>query len=92
MKKMTYKEKFIQMNKEARATWILFFIMAAWWLGTGLGLKDVQATILGLPLWIFLSTIGTVILGSIGTVILTKFVFKNFSLEDDDEGEEQNHV
>lgn len=92
MKKMTYKEKFIQMNKEARATWVLFFIMAGWWLVTGLGLKDVQATVLGLPLWVFLSTIGTVIVASVGTAILTKFVFKDFSLEDDDEIEEEEHV
>lgn len=89
---MTYKEKFIQMNKEARATWVLFFIMAAWWLGTGIGLRNVEATLFGLPLWVFLSTIGTVILATLGTVVLTRFVFKNFSLEEDDEIEEETHV
>lgn len=85
---MSYKEKFIQCNKEAKATWILFVVMMAWWWITGIGLKDVNMTIMGLPLWVFLSTIGTVILASLGTWVLTRFVFKDFSLEADDEGEE----
>lgn len=83
MKKMSYKEKFIQCNKEAKATWILFTIMMLWWWGTGIGLKNVEMTIMGLPLWVFLSTIGTVVIASIGCWILIRFVFKDFNLEDE---------
>lgn len=83
MKKMSYKEKFIQCNKEAKATWILFTVMMLWWWGTGIGLKNVEMTIMGLPLWVFLSTIGTVVIASIGCWILIRFVFKDFNLEDE---------
>lgn len=80
----TYREKFIQINKEARATWILFLIMALWWFGTGIGLRNVAITIFGIPLWVWLSTVGTVVVASAGCYILTRFVFKNFSLDEEE--------
>lgn len=87
MKKMSYKEKFIQMNKEARATWVLFFIMVAWWCGTGFGLAGWEQKIFGMPAWAFLGTFGTAILASVGTWILANKFFVNFSLDDEDEVE-----
>lgn len=85
LKKLNYKEKFIQMNKEARATWILFLIMLLWWIFTGIFLKDVNIKIFYMPLWAFLSTIGTMIISTIGVIILVKKVFVNFELDEDEE-------
>jgi len=73
------------MNKEAKATWILFVIMLFWWFITGIGLKDVDIKIFYMPLWAFLSTIGTMIISSIGVVILIKKVFVDFELDEDEE-------
>lgn len=84
MEKMSYKEKFIQMNKEAKATWIVAFIIIAFWWVTGFGLADSTATILGMPLWFVLSCVGSWVLSVLLVVFLTKFVFKDFDLDDDE--------
>ena len=70
MEKMSYKEKFIQMNKEAKATWIVAFIIIAFWWVTGFGLV--------------LSCVGSWVLSVLLVVFLTKFVFKDFDLDDDE--------
>lgn len=87
-KKMTYKEKFIQMNKEAKATWIVGFITFAVWLLGGFGVYLIfgsDFTILKLPGWFVLGAIGSWIVGIIGVVYLIKNVFKDFDLGTDDE-------
>lgn len=85
LKKLNYKEKFIQMNKEAKATWILFTIMLLWWVFTGLFFKDVNVKIFYMPLWAFLSTIGTMIISTVGVIILVKKIFVDFELDEDEE-------
>lgn len=89
---MTYKEKFQQANKEAKYTFLLFMIMMIWWFVTGLGLKDVEVYILGIPLWAALSSFGTVIIASVGNWILTRFFFKNFDFEEDGKSGESGNI
>ncbi len=87
MDKMTYREKFIQMNKEAKATWIVAFIIIAYWFLTGFGVYKLwpKALIFNMPAWFVLGAFGSWILSIVLVVFLTKKVFKDFDLEDDDE-------
>ena len=85
---LSYKEKFIQMNKEAKATWIVGLISFIVWLAGGFGvylLAGNSWTILGLPAWFVLGSFGCWFVGIIGVVYLLKFVFKDFDLGDDEE-------
>lgn len=87
MQKMSYKEKFVQMNKEAKATWVVVFIIIAFWWITGFGLYAVMpdATIMYMPVWFVVSCFGSWILSIILVWVLTSKVFKNFNLDDEDE-------
>lgn len=90
LKKLTYKEKFIQMNKEAKATWILAVICFLVWLAGGFGVYGLVGnswTICKMPAWFVLGSFGSWITAIIGVVILTKKVFVDFDLEDDEEEE-----
>ncbi len=93
MEKMTKEQKDRQIRKEAGATLILFFICMFWHIGFGWGLSgSCDVTIAKLPLWWWISTPGVFVVGLVGVLVLLKFVFKNFSLDDDENGEEANHA
>ncbi len=85
MKKMTYKEKFVQMNKEAKASWIVTaIIIAFWWLG-GYGVYQVWGAdwkIFSMPAWFLIGTCGTWILAMVLVTVLVKKIFRNFDLDD----------
>lgn len=86
---LSYKEKFIQMNKEAKATWIVGAISFIVWLAGGFGVYLLVGntwTILGMPAWFVLGSFGCWFTGIIGVAYLLKFVFKDFDL-DEDEGD-----
>ena len=87
MQKMTYKEKFIQMNKEAKATWIITAIIIVFWWITGFGIYAVSGastTILSMPAWFMISFFGSWFLSIILVVVLVKNVFVDFDLDDED--------
>jgi uncharacterized membrane protein YhdT len=88
MQKMSEKEKFTQMNKEAKATWIAGFICMAFWWITGFGLYAVApaATILGIPAWMMVSCFGSWFLAIALVAYLVKNVFKDFDLTDEEGG------
>ncbi|GHS97988.1 hypothetical protein AGMMS50276_18980 [Synergistales bacterium] len=85
MSKMSYKEKFIQMNKEAKSTWIVTAILIAYWWIAGFGTAGMDYTILQMPGWFVLSSFGVWILSIVLVWGLTVKVFKDFSLEDDED-------
>ena len=85
MEKMSYREKFVQMNKEAKATWIVMAIIIAFWWIAAFGTYQIDYTIFHMPGWFVLSCLGVWVLSIIMVTVLTTKVFKNFSLEDDDE-------
>jgi len=89
MEKMSYREKFIQMNKEAKATWIAAAILIAFWWIAGFGTSGIQYTIFQMPGWFVLSNFGVWILSIVLVTLLTRRVFRDFSLEDDDETTEE---
>ena len=87
MQKMSYKEKFVQMNKEAKATWIAAAIVIIFWWLAGFVVYSVwgaEVTILGMPAWFMLSCFGSWILAIIAVAILITKVFKDFDLGDDE--------
>lgn len=91
MEDYSYKEKFIQMNKEAKATWIVGGITFAVWLLGGFGvylLVGNEWKILEMPAWFVLGSLGSWGVGIAGVVYLVKKVFKNFDLGADEEEEE----
>lgn len=92
MEKMTYQEKFIQMNKEAKATWIVAAIIIVYWFLSGFGVYAVwgaEWTILGMPAWFVLSCFGSWILSMVLVALMVKKVFKDFDLEEEDIGKKE---
>lgn len=87
MDKMSYKEKFIQMNKEAKACWIVAIIIIVFWFVAGFGIYAVapDAQLFNAPLWFIISCFGSWILSMILVPILVKTSYKDFNLDDEDE-------
>ncbi len=85
MKKLTDEEKHKQIMKEVKATLILILIVAVWHVGFAFLLEDVDAMVLGMPLWFFVSTIGAYVISVVGVIILLKKVFIDFELGDETE-------
>lgn len=82
MSKLSKKEKFKQMDKEALATlMIAIVIFIYFWLSIFL-FKNTIVYVFYMPLWFVLSCIGGYLLSCILVIILVKFFMKNFSLED----------
>ena len=70
MRKLTYKEKFIQMDREAAATAICaVVIMAAFWAALLL-LKDSPETLFEMPLWFSVSCLGGYVLSVVASLLL----------------------
>lgn len=87
MQKMSYKEKFVQMNKEAKATWIVAAIVIAFWWITGFGIygsSGAEWTILSMPAWFMVSCFGSWFLSVALVIFVVKKVFVDFDLEDED--------
>lgn len=92
MEKMTYKEKFIQMNKEAKATWIAAAVIIVYWFLSGFGVYAIwgaEWTILGMPAWFVLSCFGSWILSMVLVALMVKKVFKDFDLDEEDIGKKE---
>lgn len=92
MEKMTYKEKFIQMNREAKATWIAAAIIIVYWFLSGFGVYAIwgaEWTILGMPAWFVLSCFGSWILSMVLVALMVKKVFKDFDLDEEDIGKKE---
>lgn len=88
MKNLSYKEKFIRMNKEAKATWIVAaVIIIFWWVG-GFGVYNLFGEdffIFSMPAWFVISCFGSWILSVVLVIFLIKNVYTDFDLEDNSE-------
>lgn len=89
MAEMTYKEKFIQINREAAATIIAIAVIAAFWWISGFTLEKINFTVLYMPGWFVVSCAGTFILSVSAAIFLVKKVYKDFSLTDDEDENKQ---
>ena len=81
---MKREDKFKQMAKEAKAVLGALFAIIIFWIVAGLGVSRLDITVFHTPLWIITGCVGTWIFSIVIVVVLMKFVFKDFSLEEDD--------
>ena len=79
MKKLTKEEKHKQCLKEIKATMLL----------TAFLLNSKGGTLFHMPLWFVVSVFGTIILAIIGVFWLLKFVFVDFSYDEEECEDEQ---
>lgn len=86
---MTTREKFQQINKEAKATLLVLLLVVLFWTISGIGVSRLNITIFHTPLWAITGCIGTWIFSVVAVWGLVKKVFKNFDLEEE---EEENHA
>ena len=85
---MNRKQKYGQIRKEAIAClWALVAIIVFWTV-SGIGVSRLNITIFHTPLWAITGCIGTWIFSVALVIFLVKFVFRDFSLEDEDEASE----
>ncbi len=82
---MTTREKFQQINKEAKATLLVLLLVVLFWTISGIGVSRLNITIFHTPLWAITGCIGTWIFSVVAVWILVKKVFKNFDLEEEEE-------
>jgi uncharacterized membrane protein YhdT len=84
--KLSEKQRNAQINKEALISAGLYLLFFLWWYATGYGLAGGDPAeytyVFGLPLWFFLSSVVGYVLFSAATIIVVKFFFKNFSLDE----------
>lgn len=83
---MTYREKLLQANKEAKATVVALFATIVVWILLGFGLSGLDVQLFHTPIWIIGGTVGTWLFAIAVAIFLGKKVFADFSL-DDAEGE-----
>ena len=80
----TYREKMAQTNREAKATVVALAAVVAVWLVGGFGLAGLDVQVLSTPLWIVVGCVGTWAAAIVAAVVLTRFVFADFSLDDEE--------
>ena len=82
---MKRSDKFRQANREAKATVLATAAVIVFWWIAGFGLADVNVSYLHTPLWVWGGCLGTWIFAILVTLFLTKKVFVDFDLDDEEE-------
>ena len=85
--KLTKEEKHKQCLKEIKATLLVVLICFLWHVITAFLLNSTGWVICHMPAWFVVSVVGTVILAIIGVFVLLRFVFIDFSYDEEDEDE-----
>ena len=81
---MTEKEKYEQVKKEARTTGLALLGLIVFWVVAGFGAAQLDIRVLHLPLWVITSSIGTWMVAIGIAKFLTRCVFKDMNLEEDE--------
>ena len=81
---MKQSDKFRQANKEALATCVATVAVIVFWWVAGFGLADSKVMIYATPLWVWGGCVGTWLFACAVVLFLTKYVFKDFSLDDEE--------
>ena len=86
---MNRKEKYGQIRKEAIACLWARAAIIVFWTVSGIGVSRLNITIFHTPLWAITGCIGTWVFSVVLVIFLVKFVFRDFSLEDEDASESE---
>lgn len=81
---MKRSDKFRQANYEAKATVAATVGVIIFWWAAGFGLADCDITFWHTPLWVWGGCLGTWIFAILVTIFLTRKVFVNFDLDDEE--------
>ena len=84
MMKLSKEEKHRQCLKEIKATLVVVAICFVWHVLTAFLLNSTGWTIFHMPAWFVVSVFGTVIIAIIGVFVLLKFVFADFSYDEEE--------
>ena len=79
---MTRKEKYLQMRKEAGYTGLALLLLILFWLLAGFGAAQLDVTVF--HLWTVTSSIGVWFMAILLVNILTKYIFQDMSLQDEE--------
>lgn len=82
---LTYAEKHMLADREAKYSLVALLSIIAVWILLGFGVAYLQLSIGSIPLWIISSSIGTWLWACIVSLFLVKKVFVNFSLDTPEE-------
>ena len=88
MLKLSKEEKHKQCLKEIKATLLVACICFFWLVITAFLLYSTGWTIFHMPAWFVVSVLGSVFIAIIGVFVLLKFVFIDFSYDEDEERDE----
>lgn len=88
---MTYREKLLQADREAKTAVVGLVLTIVVWLVCGIGLSGLDVKVFGTPLWILGGTLGTWTFSIVVAVVLGKRVFVDFDLDDDAPSSAQAH-
>ena len=80
----SYRDKLAQTNREAKATAAALAVIVAVWLVGGFGLAGCDGQRFGTPLWIIAGCMGTWVAAVIAAIVLARFVFADFPLDDEE--------
>lgn len=80
---MTEKEKYRQVRREASATGIALLALIVFWLFAGFGLSGAGATILSLPLWAVMGSVGVWLFAIFLAWLLSARIFRDMELEEE---------
>ena len=83
---LTYRQKMLQANKEAKATVVSLVLCIVVWAVAGFGLAGLDVKVFGTPVWIIGGTVGTWVFAIAVVVFLAKRVFADFDLDEEEEG------
>lgn len=87
MRKLSYREKFVQMNREAKATWMTAAVLILFWWLAAFGTARLDYTIFYMPGWFVTSCIGTYLLSVALVYFLIKRIFVDFDLDEEPDEE-----
>ena len=89
MKKLTKEEKHKQCMKEIKATLLVVIICFLWHVLTAFLLNSTGWKIMHMPAWFVVSVFGTIVLAGIGIFLLLKYVFIDFSYDEEEDCENE---
>ena len=88
MRKLSKQEKHEQCIKEIKSTLIVVALCCIWHVASAFALNGSGRMFLGMPAWLSVSVLGTIVLALLGVGYLLKYVFVDFEYDDEEGGDQ----